>query len=259
MEIGRNYESVRLLGDAKLTIKALTDALLAGDLSKRKATKDVFVKQIQEGREKHLEEIKEVTTSKIAPLRIERFMSAVEKMLPEDAVIVADASFSTIWNATYLSATGDRRFLFPRGLAGLGWGMPMAMGAKLVDVKKKVFCLTGDGGFAHAWSELETCKREGIDVICAVINNTRLGFQYFAEISKFGATTNACDIYDVDYAQVAESCNLTGLTIDKAEDVEAVFQKALEAEGTVVIDVKTDKDCQPPLPFIDALHLAENI
>ena len=87
MEIGRNYESVRLLGDAKLTIKALTDALLAGDLSKRKATKDVFVKQIQEGREKHLEEIKEVTTSKIAPLRIERFMSAVEKMLPEDAVI----------------------------------------------------------------------------------------------------------------------------------------------------------------------------
>src|SRR2546429_4683396 len=47
----------------------------------------------------------------------------------------------------------------PRGLAGLGWGMPMAMGARLAQDGGQVFCLVGDGGFGHVWSEMETCRR----------------------------------------------------------------------------------------------------
>ena len=77
------------------------------------------------------------------------------------------------------------------------------------------------------------------------------------ELYKFGAYTNACDIEDVDYAKIAEACDLTGLTIEKPEDIEAILAKALAVKGTVVIDVKTEKCCTPPLPFIDALKLTE--
>ena len=182
LEIGRNYESVRLPGDAKLTIAALIEAMSKGDLSKRNSKKEAVIAEIKDARKKHQEEIWDVTHSNISPIRIERFMAAVEKQLDDNHIIVADASFATIWNSNYLTAKGDREFYFPRGLAGLGWGLPMAMGCKLAKPGQKVFCLTGDGGFAHVWSELETCKREGIDVVCAVINNTRLGFQYYAGI-----------------------------------------------------------------------------
>lgn len=259
LEIGRNYEAIRLPGDAKLTIAALIDAMAKGDVSKRYAKRDAVIAEIQDARKKHMEDIQDVTNSNLAPVRIERFMAAVEKQLDDNAMIVADASFASIWNANYLAAKGEREFYFPRGLAGLGWGLPMAMGCKLAKPDKKVFCLTGDGGFAHVWSELETCRREGIDVVCAVINNTRLGYQYYAEMAKFGAYTNACDIEDVDYAKVAQACELMGLTIETPEDIEGVLAQALKAEGTVIIDIKTERCCTPPLPFIDALKLAEMI
>ncbi|WP_207302940.1 acetolactate synthase catalytic subunit [Bacilliculturomica massiliensis] len=259
LEIGRNYEALRLPGDAKLTIAALIEAMAEGDLSRRSAGKDAVIAEIREARKKHQEEIQDVISSELAPIRIERFMAAVEKQLGDDDMVVSDASFASIWNANYITAKGEREFYFPRGLAGLGWGLPMAMGCKLAKPGKKVFCLTGDGGFAHVWSELETCKREGIDVVCAVINNTRLGYQYYAELSKFGAYTNACDIEDVDYAKVAQACDLVGLTIERPEDIEPVLAQALAAKGTVIIDVKTERCCTPPLPFIDALKLAEMI
>lgn len=257
MEIGRNYEALRLAGDAKLTLKALSDALRRGDASRRHENRGDIEKRIAEAREQHKQEVLDVTTSNISPIRIERFVAEVEKQLSDDHIVAADASFASIWIANYLTAVKDRKFLFPRGLAGLGWGMPMAMGAKLAAPGRPVFCLTGDGGFAHVWSELEACKREHIDVVCAVINNNRLGYQYFAELYKFGAYTNACDIDDVDYVKIAEACGHTGFVIEKPEDIEDVLKKAFAAKGTVIIDVRTEANCTPPLPFIDQLKLAE--
>src|SRR3712207_7997476 len=47
--------------------------------------------------------------------------------------------------------------------AGLGWGLPMAIGARIAADEAgsgaRVVCLCGDGGFAHSWAELETLRR----------------------------------------------------------------------------------------------------
>ena len=57
---------------------------------------------------------------------------ARRSVLAPDDIVVADASYASIWVANYLRATRPgQRFLTPRGLAGLGWGLPMALGAKV--------------------------------------------------------------------------------------------------------------------------------
>ena len=114
MEIGRNYEAVRLLGDAKLTLRALIDEMKKGDNTKRAAKKDEVVAEIAEAKAKHQEEIKDVMTSEISPIRIERFMAELERQVADNCMVVADASFSSIWNANYITAKKDREFYFPR-------------------------------------------------------------------------------------------------------------------------------------------------
>lgn len=249
VEIGRNYEAtVRLVGDAKLTLAALDEALGRLDDGKRQAARAGLEAQIEKGRAEHVREIRDVTVlANSAPVKPEKLVHELEKHLDADHILVADASFSSIWIANYIQSRDKREFYLPRGLAGLGWGFPMAMGLKLANPHRKVFCISGDGGFAHVWSELETCKREGIDVVCVVLNNEMLGYQYYAEHAKFGANTNACYIHPVDYVQVAEACGLTGLRLDDPAKIDEVLEQALAAKGTVIIDMITDDRSVPPV------------
>ena len=58
-------------------------------------------------------------------------VAEIDKLLTPDTIVVADASYSSIWVADGVTIRkGGQRVLTPRGLAGLGWGLPFALGAK---------------------------------------------------------------------------------------------------------------------------------
>lgn len=252
-EIGRNYESLRLVGDAKLTLQALKENLLKVGIEKRLQNRSYVQSEIESSRVKHSEVMRSLYTKESGIIKVEKFLHEVNKRLEDDHIIVADASISSVWNANYIHATKNRKFIFPRGLAGLGWGLPMGMGAKVAQPNRKVFVLAGDGGFAHVWSELETCKRLGIDVVLAVINNSILGYQKYGETVLFGRYTNVCDFVDVDHTKVAEACGVKGIRLDDVKDIDRVLEEAFNSEGSVVIDLISDQDNIPPVTIMDKL------
>lgn len=257
-EIGRNYEALRLHGDAKLTLHKLEE-LLRLNLSKRESRLSELVKEIKIGKDAHLKELNTFLEEKRNErtneftVVIEEFLNRLDEKLDEDHLIASDASLSSVWLGNYVKAKGNRKFIFPRGLAGLGWGVPMAMGAKLANPSRKVFCLAGDGGFAHVWSELETCKRENINVVIVVINNRILAYQKLAEKSRWGKYNSVCDFANVDHTKVAEACGVKGLTIENSDQIDSVLNEAFHTEGPVLIDLITDPNSIPPLPFMEVL------
>ena len=253
IEIGRNYEALRLLGDAKVSLSALLENITRKDLSRRQADRAEIEHSIAQSRVKHQEEIHDVTTSDAQPVRPERIMAELEKVLTPTATIVADASFSSIWICNFLRADGERRFITPRGQAGLGWGFPMAMGAKLAEPGRDVFCVVGDGGFAHVWSELETAKRESIKVIVLVMNNGILGYQLHAEDASLGTHTNVCEFSAVDHAAIAQACGIEGIRVERPEQLPAALARAMQCETSVVIDCMISPDAMPPVTIFTSL------
>ena len=247
LEIGRNYEAVRLAGDAKLTLEALNQAMAEQDLSVRVAARPALESAIADAKGKHREEVAGVTGSDKAPIRPERFMAELERQLSDDHIVVADASFSSIWIANYLTAKANRRFITPRGQAGLGWGFPLAMGAKIGQPDRPVFAIVGDGGFGHVWSELETCRRHGLKVVVAVMNNAILGYQLHAEDAGLGRHTNVCEFQPVDHAAIAEACGVKGIRLEHPAQISAVIAEALAAGGSVLIDILADPNAMPPV------------
>ncbi|MGH8254695.1 MAG: acetolactate synthase catalytic subunit [Steroidobacteraceae bacterium] len=252
-EIGRNYEAVRLNGDAKLTLAALNGALAARDRSKRAAARARVAGAIATARAQHGEEIVGVTQSNAAPIRPERFMAELERQLADDHIVVADASFSSIWVANYLSATRKRSFITPRGQAGLGWGFPLALGARIGCPQRPVFCVVGDGGFGHVWSELETARRHGVNVVVAVMNNAVLGYQKHAEDALLGRHTAVCDFRPVDHAAIAKACGVKGIRVERAQDTAGAIREALAADAPVLLDVLTDPNAMPPVTVFTRL------
>jgi acetolactate synthase-1/2/3 large subunit len=250
MEVGRNYEAMRLVGDAKLSLAALNEALAQRDLSARAAARPAIEAEIAGAVEGWRRTIEGVTSRDASPCRPERLMAELDRLIGPEDIVVADASYSSIWVANYLTAKRPgQRFLTPRGIAGLGWGLPMAIGAQIAAPEARVVCLCGDGGFAHSWAELETLRRMELPVVTLVLNNGILGYQKHAEEVKFGEHTKAVHFTAVDHAAIARACGVEGQRIERGSEIGPALTAALDARRPVLLDVITDPDAKPPISF----------
>ncbi len=248
IEIGRNYEALRLQGDAKLTLAALAAALARSDLSVRKAARPALEAEICDAVAEWRRTVAAVSARDGGPVRPERIMAELDRRMTPDDIAVADASYSSVWINNYLTARrAGQRFLTPRGLAGLGWGLPLAMGAQVAAPSKRVVCLVGDGGFAHSWAELETLRRLALPVTVIVLNNGILGFQTHAEDARFGEHTVACDFAPVDHAGIARCCGVRAVRVDAGEAVGPALDEAFARREPMLIEVMTDPAAKPPI------------
>jgi acetolactate synthase I/II/III large subunit len=247
-EIGRNYEAMRLTGDAKLALAVLADALQSRGGGPLVSRRDAVELEVSEARAAHDRDMERLVDLDAKPIRPERLMADIDAVLTPETVTVADASYASIWIANFLTARrAGQRFLTPRGLAGLGWGLPFALGAKAARPDAPVICVTGDGGFAHVWAELETARRMKLPVVIVVLNNQILGYQKHAELSIFGDHTDVCHFEAVDHAAIARACGCAGLRVEEPADFAPALREALARRDVTVIDVITDERAYPPI------------
>ena len=251
-EIGRNYQALRLVGDATTTLEALCKALQARDLGpRRQRRREVEVRVAAAWRAFDIDR-SPMRESSSRPIRPERIMKSVQDVLTPETTIVADASYSSMWVVGQLRALrAGMRFITPRGLAGLGWGLPLAMGAKLARPQHPVITIVGDGGFAHSWAEIETMVRSNLAVIVIVINNGVLGYQKDAETAKFGRSTTACQLGPVSHAEIARACGCDAIRVDAPGDLAPALVTALTSGRPWLIDVISAPDAHPPLSLYD--------
>lgn len=257
VEIGRNYESIRLVGNAAETLKALVIALRDVDLSKRIDRRVKLENTIASAWSAFARDRLPLIEPNRQSIRPEAVMAELQERMTAQTTIVADASYSSMWIVGQLrSLAAGMRFLAPRGLAGLGWGLPLAMGAKAARPDHRVIAVVGDGGFAHSWAELETLVRSKLPVTILLLNNGILGFQKHAETVKFGQYTSAIHFHDVDHARIAEACGCPAVRAHSVADVAAALDQAFSSDGPLLVEVMTDPNAFPALSLFAKLEVA---
>ncbi|MGA7804949.1 acetolactate synthase catalytic subunit [Bradyrhizobium sp.] len=251
-EIGRNYQALRLVGDAQTTLDALREALQARDLSRQQSRRPNLERRVAAAwKAFDIDRVPLIDPNR-RPIRPERVMRDLQDVLTPETTVVADASYSSMWIVGQLRALrAGMRFITPRGLAGLGWGLPLAIGAKLARPQHPVVAIVGDGGFAHSWAEIETMVRSRLAVVVIVINNGVLGYQNDAETVKFGRSTTACQLGPVSHAEIARACGCDAIRIDAPEDVLPALRSAIESGRPWLIDVISAPDAHPPISLYD--------
>jgi len=239
-EIGRNFiDSLPLLADAGLGLDALINAIgesrpeVDWDLDQLKKDYDHwYLEMTQLPRNKHDD-----------PLRPQAVMNAVNKEVTDQDVVVADASLSSGWAAAFLqfSAAG-RRYIAPRGLAGLGWGSPAAIGAALAKEKKnRILHFAGDGGFSYSIQELEVMKRLDLPVVTIVFNNDTLGWIKHVQKDYYNKQYISTDYSHIDFATVAKGFGVRSYTVRSIDEVNACLLRERSPEGPAVIEIISDQ------------------
>ncbi len=246
-ELGRSYpDTLGLMGDAKVTVAALAAELDPGQ------AKEDWAGQAREVVEAWDREIEPLAASAAAPIRVERLCRDLGRVLPPDAVLLADTGWSGIWTGTmvYLNHLGQR---YLRAAGSLGWAFPASLGAKCAAGERPVVCFTGDGGFYYHLGELETALRCGINTVTVINNNSSFG-QCGPGIEAAYAQKegNPKEIYrfrEVNFAGLAREMGCLGLRVEKAEDLAGALEQALAAEAPAVVEVLTDPACSAPAPW----------
>jgi acetolactate synthase-1/2/3 large subunit len=172
------------------------------------------------------------------------------KKAPED-IIATDVGQHQMWVAQYSEIERPRTLLTSGGMGTMGFGMGAALGAQCAFPRKKVFLVTGDGSFHMNLNELVTLKSYNLPVIVVVMNNGVLGmvrqWQKLFYESRFSQTDPK---RATDFVKLAEAFGVPGFRLDKAEDVDEVFDKAMGLNGPAVIDcvISPDANVLPMIP-----------
>ena len=182
------------------------------------------------------------------PIRPQRLMAQLQARLKPEDIIVSDASFSVGWVGTYLRALrGGQRFLFPRGLATMGFGVPAAIGARFAQPEGKVVVVVGDGSVTYALGELAVLAKYGLDIIVVVLNNGCLGYSKISEMLNYSADYEEVDFPDTDFALIARGFGCEGLPVKESSEIAPALEAAFAAEGPVLLDVRVDPWQTPEL------------
>ena len=247
--IGMRYPyEVNLVGDAGATLRKLIPLIEGG---RGREWYDTVCDNVRRWR--HIMERRARLTAD--PVNPEYVARALDPLLPEDAVITSDSGSTTNWYARHLTMRPGMRGSLSGTLATMGCGVPYAIGAKFAHPDRPVIALVGDGAMQmNGMAELITAAKyrhrwEDPRLVVGVWNNRDLNQVTWEMRAMEGAPSflPSQELPDVRYADFARSLGLTGVRVERPEDVEAGWRAALEADGPAVVEFVTDP-AVPPIP-----------
>ncbi|TQJ91038.1 thiamine pyrophosphate-requiring protein [Streptomyces sp. SLBN-31] len=247
--VGMRYPyEVNLVGDAKATLERLIPMI---DPARGPEWYDTVCDNVSRWRE-----VMERRAQQSAdPINPEYVTHALDALLPENAIVTSDSGSAANWYARHLTMRPGMRSSLSGTLATMGPGVPYAIGAKFAHPDRPAIALVGDGAMQmNGLAEMITAAKyrhawEDPRLIVAVFNNRDLNQVTWEMRAMEGAPSflPSQEIPDVQYAAFARSLGLTGVRVEKPEDVEAGWRAGLEADGPAVIEFLTDP-AVPPIP-----------
>jgi thiamine pyrophosphate-dependent acetolactate synthase large subunit-like protein len=216
-----------LVGDATLTLAALAEAMAGMDRSAGAARREV-PHQIAELRAGWLAEWAPKLSSDAEPISPYRVISELNRTVDKDRTIIThDAGSPRDQMTPFWEATAPLSYLGWGKTTQLGYGLGLAMGAKLARPDHLCINVWGDAAIGFTGMDLETAARERIAILSILFNNSSMAIEIpIMPVSqaKYGAT----DITG-NYADMAASLGCYSERIADPAEIVAAIKRGIAA------------------------------
>ena len=231
---GANYKvDVPLIGDAKLVLSLLGEAVSP-------ATRDVTA--VEKQRHIKYEKFKALAKSEDSPIKPERVVAELQKVLDKDALVVADPGTPCPYFSAYYEVRGTgRRFFSNRAHGALGYSLAAAVGAHIGRPAVKTVAVMGDGSFGMCVGELETAVRLKLPITFVVISNAVYGWIKAGQKTGYDQRYFSVDFGVTDHAKVAEAFGVKSWRVFDPMKLSAVLKEACNSKEPTLVDIV----CQP--------------
>jgi acetolactate synthase-1/2/3 large subunit len=173
------------------------------------------------------------------PMQPPRALWEIRQALGREDILISDVGLHKLWIGRMFPAHEPNTVLIANGLAGMGFALPSAIGAKLVHPERKVVTVNGDGGFLMNCQELETAVRLKTPIVNVVWENNQYGSIVWKQDKKFGEHFGT-DFTNPDFVRLAEAFGMPAFRCEAVDDFGRHLRHALGLDVPSLIVLPID-------------------
>lgn len=232
-----------LIGDAKLTLQGLSAAMQTLDKSTATARANE-PQRIAELKQEWLSEWMPKLTNNESPINPYRVIWELNNMVDKAATIIThDAGSPRDQTTPFWEAITPLSYIGWGKTTQLGYGLGLAMGAKVAHPDKLCINVWGDAAIGFTGMDFETAVRERIPILSILFNN----FSMAIEIPIMPVSQEKYGAIEISghYADMAVAFGGYGERITDPNDVVAALQRGIQAtkDGKpALLEFITDKE-----------------
>lgn len=227
-----------LIGDAKLALAALAEAAGRAPEDRQRAARA----DVARARQSRAERFLQLAESEEVPIRPERLVHQLNRLLPKDAVLVLDPGTPCPYFSAYYELEQPGRYLVTnRAHGALGYSLPGVVGAQFGRPNSKCVAVMGDGSFGFSAGEMETIVRRDLPVLLVVVANATYGWIKAGQKVSFGGRYFSVDFSASQHAKIATAYGLTSWRVEDPRELQSVLRQAIAHDGPTLVEVV----CQP--------------
>ena len=166
-------------------------------------------------------------------------IDVVRRAMPRQTVVSADVGSHKLLVGQGWTTYAPRGVLMTNGLSSMGFSLPAAMTAKLLDRDNPVVCFIGDGGLAMVQGELRLASSLKLGMTVVVFCDNSLNRieikQMVRQYPSWGTVFEPTDM-----VKLSQSMGCDGVQVDNARDLERAIAAGPAADRPLVIGATID-------------------
>ena len=227
-DINKEYRTDHaIIGDSKLVLRQLIEEVKsqAGGAGRRDNGGDVAI-EVNAVKDEWLREWMPLLTSDEVPINPYRviwdLMHTIDR---RQAIVTHDSGSSRDQMSPFFESVSPRGFIGWGKSTQLGYGLGLAIGARLAAPEKLAVNVMGDAAFGMVGLDFETAVREQIPILTIVLNNSGMGI-YGPGRFPIARDQYGTGLLSGNYAEVAKAMGGYNERVEKPEEIVPAIRRA---------------------------------
>ncbi len=178
----------------------------------------------------------DTTEGKIRP---QKALWDARQVLGPDDLLLSDVGAHKMWIARYYQCHEPNTCLIPNGFCSMGFALPGAIAAHLVDPSRRIMAICGDAGFMMNVQEMETARRYNCNLTVMIWEDNEYGLIAWKQDNQFGRHTDLA-FGNPDFVKLAESFGWNGYRCENAADLQATLEESFNTDGPSLVVIPID-------------------
>jgi len=191
-----------------------------------------------------------VEAGEVNPIQL---LQRLSEIIPGDSNYITDVGQHQMWAAQCIKFKQQDRFLTSGGMGAMGFGLPAALGSAVSNPDAVTILVSGDGSFQLNIQELETVRRNKVNLKIVLFNNRCHGMvRQFQESYFKGRLCSTVVGYSApDFVAVSRAYGISARGLKPSDGIEESLRWLIQSTGPALLEVplSIDSKVYPKLAF----------